>query len=62
MIMRAIINVINPQKKLIKSVLDEFGSTFEKHTIRLAATAKLQSDNQKSLSSEFLTPHSESSF
>lgn len=48
MIMRAAMNAINQQKKLKRPAAEEFACTFEKHTIKLAAAAKLQMNNWKS--------------
>lgn len=59
MMMRAVVNAVNQQKELEGPAAEEFARTFEKHTVRLAAAAKLQADNQKSLLPQLPTPLSE---
>lgn len=62
MMMRAAVNAVNQRKELEGQAAEEFSCTFEKHTVRLAAAAKLQADNQKSLPPQLPTPLSEPNF
>ncbi len=48
-----------PQKNSNLKVLLNSACTFEKHTVKLVTAAKLQADNQKSLSPQLPTPLSE---
>lgn len=59
LIMRAAVNAVNQQKELEGPAAKEFAHTFERHNVQLAAAAKLQADNQKSLPPQLLTPLSE---
>lgn len=45
MIIRAVVNAINQGKELKGLAAEEFAYIFEKYTIRLAITAKLQANN-----------------
>ena len=65
MIIRAAVNVaanvINQQKELERPAAEEFARAFEKHSVILAAAAKLQADSQKLLPPQLPTPLSEPS-
>lgn len=54
--MRAVVNAVNQGKELEGPAAEESARTFEKHTVRLAAAAKLQANNQKSLPPQLPTP------
>ena len=54
--MRAAVNGVNQQKELEGPAAEELARTFEKHTVKLAATVKLQADNRKSLPPQLPTP------
>lgn len=62
MMMRAAVNAVNQQKQLEGPAAEEFSRKFDKHTVRLAAAAKLQADNQKSLPPQLPTHVSEPNF
>lgn len=59
MMMRAAVNAVNQQKELEGPAAEEFARTFERDTVKLAAAAKLQANNQKSLPPQLPTPLSE---
>lgn len=59
MMMSAAVNAVNKEKELEGPAAEEFTGTLEKHTVKLAAAAKLQAGNQKSLPPQLPTPLSE---
>ena len=54
--LRAAIDAVNQPKKLDGLAAEEFARIFEKHTVKLVTTARLQGDNQKQLLSVLPVP------